>query len=186
MGHAPHIDESDEQLGEGGADIEDLESVDPGGAPDDRPNGARAGAFAEVDVLVARTRRSLDAFNDLQTETGRSQMALADPAYDQPGRLGAWLEAVAATANCPAALATAIALDAWLTLEPSEHQGDLGFALAAALLRQRGLAATHLPALALGLHKTRWRWCPDWAPHARLAGLLAAMTEAARLGQAAV
>ena len=51
-------------------------------------------------------------------------------------------------------------------------------------LRQRGLAAAHLPALALGLRQTQWRWRPDQAPANRLAGLLATMTQTARHGQA--
>ena len=158
-----------------------LEVLDGGG-----PAGllAESGDFAELDAILARTRRSLGAFNDLSTKGGRQRLTLADPGYDEPARLEAWLTALEAAQNLPAALAAAIALDAWLMLEPSEHQGELGFLLAAAVLRQRGLAKAHLPALAAGLSRSRFRWRPDLAAHARLSGLIAAIGQAASLGMA--
>ena len=181
-------DDGDRERDDGGdthdPDAPDLEPLDPGGAPDDHLDAAGAEDFAELDTLVARSRRALAAYNDLQSDAGRARLAVADPAYDQAGRLEAWLQAVAATADLPAVLAAAIGLDAWLTLEPSEHQGEFGFLLAATLLRQRGLASAHLPALALGLRASRWRWRPERAPQVRLAGLLAAMCETARAGHA--
>ena len=162
----------------------DIEPLDPGSAGADADSPQGAGTFTDVEALVARTRRTLAAFNDLQSETGRGQMALADLAYDQAGRLQAWLQAVTAAENCPVALAAAIALDAWLTLQPSARHGEIGFLRTATLLRQRRLATAHLLTLALGLRQTRWRWRPNFPAQARLAGLIAAVHETARLGHA--
>jgi Protein of unknown function (DUF1612)/HTH DNA binding domain len=183
----PYLDDTDTASDDpdaDGGDAADLEPLDPGGAETAEDGAGGAGAFADIAALNARAGRALGAFNDLRGTSGRERLSLADLAYDEAGRLDAWKQAVAATADLPAALAAAIALDAWLTLQPSRHQGELGFLLAADVLRRRGLAAAHLPALALGLRQNRWRWRPDIAPQARLAGLVAAMNEAARLGNA--
>ena len=48
-------------------------------------------------------------------------------------------------------LRAALLLDAWNSLEVLQHAPWLGRLLIGALLRQSGLAATHLPAVSLGL-----------------------------------
>jgi hypothetical protein len=50
------------------------------------------------------------------------------------------------------------ALDAWFALDPSEHRAQVGLLLAASLLRVRGKTFAHLPALALGLRQSGYRW----------------------------
>ena len=182
----PRFDAADtaaDDLESDSSDAAETEPLDPGEAEPARDEG-RAGVFADVDALNARARRALGAYNDVNNDARRQRLSLADPAYDQAGRLAAWRQAAAAAGELPTVLGAAVGIDAWQTLQPSQHQGELGFLLAAALLRRRGLAAAHLPALALGLRATRWRWRPDQAPAARLAGLLAAIAEAARLGNA--
>jgi hypothetical protein len=84
----------------------------------------------------------------------------------------------------PAALAAALALDAWLWLEPSERAGELGFAFAATVLRERGLADAHLPMLGLELRRGKFRWSPHQGFGVRIGGLLGAFDEAAAFGQA--
>ena len=64
------------------AGSQELEPLEPGDAPRHHSEAARPGEFAETDALVARARRALDAYNDLQSEAGRNKMAVADPAYD--------------------------------------------------------------------------------------------------------
>jgi len=140
-------------------------------------------AFADIDALLVRTRKKLDAWNDLSSGEGRKNLTLHDPTYDAPGRFEAWLAVVEEGRGLPGTLAAALALDAWLWLEPSERAGELGFALAATVLRQRGLAAAHLPALGLGLRRGRFRWSPQQALDVRIAGLLGAFAEAAAFGQ---
>jgi len=164
-------DDEEDQADDDELDLEDeREHADP--------------AFAEIDVLLARTRKKLDAWNDLSSDQGRKNLTLRDPGYDAAGRLARWLAILEEGRGLPAALAAALALDAWLWLEPSERSGELGFAYAATVLRQRGLGSVHLPTLGLGLRRGKFRWSPHQALPARIGGLLGALSEAAAVGQA--
>lgn len=163
-------DDDDDQADE---DDLDLDEEDDHGNP----------AFAEIDALLVRTRKKLDAWNDLTSDEGRKNLTLRDPGYDAAGRLARWLQILEDGRELPAALAAALALDAWLWLEPSERSGELGFALAATVLRQRGVAAGHLPMLGLGLRRGKFRWSPHQALSLRIAGLLGAIAKAAAFGQ---
>jgi len=150
---------------------------------EDEPDLATDPAFAEIDTLLARTRKKLDSWNDFSSDAGRKNLTLRDPGYDAAGRCERWLAILEEGRGLPAVLAAALALDAWLWVEPSERAGELGFALAATVLRQRGLAQAHLPTLGLGLRRGRFRWSPHQALRVRIAGLLGAFAEAAAFGQ---
>jgi hypothetical protein len=121
----------------------------------------------------------LDAVERPLPET--STLRLRDPDYGAVDRFVAWLGALSAAEDAPAVLATAIGLDAWLMLEPAERGGEVGFSLAANVLRQRGVAAHHLPILGLGLRKGGFRWSLHQAQAVRLAGLIEAIHQSARL-----
>lgn len=164
-------DDDDDHAGEDDLDLE--VEADHGADP----------AFAEIDALLARTRKKLDAWNDLSSEEGRKNLTLRNPGYDAAGRFERWQQILEEGRGLPAALAAALALDAWLWLEPSERAGELGFAFAATVLRQRGVAGVHLPALGLGLRRGRFRWSPHSPLSVRIAGLLGAIAEAAAFGQ---
>ena len=164
-------------------DDDDPRDEDDAGV-DEEPDHATDPAFAEIDALLARTRKKLDSWNDFSSDAGRKNLSLRDPGYDAAGRCERWLAVLEEGRGLPAALAAALALDAWLVLEPSERAGELGFALAATVLRQRGLAQTHLPTLGLGLRRGRFRWSPHQALSVRIGGLLVALTEAAAFAQA--
>jgi hypothetical protein len=140
---------------------------------------AATGDLATIDALLARTDRLLGAFE--QPPPATAQLRLRDPDYGASTRLMAWLEVLKAAEDTPAVLATALALDAWLALEPAERGGEVGFVLAAIILRQREVAAHHLPALGLGYRKGRFRWSPHQVQAVRLAGLIEAMQDSARL-----
>jgi hypothetical protein len=144
-------------------------------------NSTRAapGDLATIDALLARTGRLLGALEQPPPET--APLRLRDPDYGASSRLMAWLDALKAAEDAPAVLATALALDAWLALEPAERGGEVGFALAATILRQRDIAAHHLPALGLGYRKGRFRWSPHQEQGVRLAGLIDAMQGSAKL-----
>lgn len=164
-------DDDDDQAGDDDFDVEEEDhSADP--------------AFAEIDALLVRTRKKLDAWNDLTSDEGRKNLILRDPGYDAAGRFERWQKVLEEGRGLPAALAAALALDAWLWLEPSERAGELGFAFAATVLRERGLGSAHLPAPGLGLRRGKFRWSPHLAFSVRVAGLLGAFGEAAAFGQA--
>ncbi len=129
-------------------------------------------------------RRAFAALNVPAREEESRDILVSDPDYDEPGRLGAWLGRLEGVEELPAALAAAVTLDDWFAIEPSEHRGESGFLLASGLLRARGLARMHLPTLALGCRRSRFRWSPHQPLHERLAGLLGAAAEAARAGDA--
>ncbi|AZO82104.1 MULTISPECIES: RHE_PE00001 family protein [unclassified Bosea (in: a-proteobacteria)] len=165
-------DDDQDHAGENEQDLEEEE--------DDHADSA----FAEIDALLVRTRKKLDAWNDLSSDAGRKNLTLRDPGYDAAGRFARWQHILEEGRGLPAALAAALALDAWLWLEPSERAGEFGFALAATVLRQRGAALAHLPALGLGLRRGKFRWSPHLALGVRIAGLLDAFAETAVFGQA--
>lgn len=158
-----------------------LDPLDPG---DDGSRGGEesGGDLAAVDALLARTRRSLAAFNE--PGSGDAPLRLRDPDYGGVERLTAWFAVVERAEDAPAVLAAALTLDAWLLLEPAERGGEIGFALAATVLRQRGIAAHHLPALGLGYRKGRFRWGPHQDLQVRVSGLIGAISESARLADA--
>lgn len=166
-----------------GRDDDDEDPVDEDDLDqEDEPDHADP-AFAKIDALLVRTRKKLDAWNDFSSDEGRKSLTLRNPAYDAAGRFECWLNILGEGRGLPATLAAALALDAWLWLEPSERSGELGFAFAATLLRQRGVAVAHLPTVGLGLRRGRFRWSPHQALDVRIAGLLGAFGEAAAFGQ---
>jgi hypothetical protein len=167
------IDREHDEEGEADEDPLDLEDEDDHANP----------AFAEIDALLVRTRKKLDAWNDLSSEVGRKNLTLRDPGYDAAGRFERWQHILEEGRGLPAALAAALALDAWLWLEPSERVGELGFAFAATVLRQRGLGSAHLPVIGIGLRRGKFRWGPHQEISVRVAGLLGAFGEAAAFGQ---
>ncbi|KMO27022.1 hypothetical protein VQ02_33800, partial [Methylobacterium variabile] len=149
---------------------------DARGAPEDgdgedhtEPPDEAALDLAAIDRLLARTRRTL-------AEHG------AGGPVAPGGTLGSWRQVLDRTRDLPAVLAAAVALDAWLVLDPAPRQGHLGPLAAAALLRARAKATAHLPTLALGLRESRARWSRALPPPERLAGLLGAIEAAARSG----
>ena len=83
---------------------------------------------------------------------------MRDPAVGEEDELEAWrVAALDDRSSLPAVLGIAVALDAWLVLDLSEHRGHLGPLMAAALLRTRA-GSDHLPALALGLRRSGGGW----------------------------
>jgi hypothetical protein len=129
--------------------------------------------LAEIDRLIARSTRTLAQ----GAPRAREHHAASGD------RLAAWLDILAGTRDLPGALAVAVALDAWLALEPSSRHGHAGFALAATVARARGLALHHLPALALAYRNGRDRWGPHLAHDRRLSILLSALERSAALAR---
>ncbi|MET7245477.1 RHE_PE00001 family protein [Methylobacterium sp. EM32] len=142
----------------------------PGPDAEDDAEETEEPDFAAIDRLLARTRRTLA---DHMTGAPTPRAAPDDP-------LARWQRILDETRDLPALLAAAIALDAWLVLDPAPRRGHRGPLLAAALLRARGKAGAHLPALSLGLREARARWSQARPLPDRLTGLLGAVEASAR------
>ncbi|WP_041751839.1 RHE_PE00001 family protein [Bradyrhizobium sp. BTAi1] len=139
--------------------------------------------FAAVDAAIAQADRTLASeTNDRRLKRPERDPLVYDLDWDEDERLDAWRAVVDQTRNLPPALAAAIAADAWHALEPLQHSPWLGRLLAAALLRARGKARSHLPCLHDGLKAIpRERRRPRDAA-SRLAVQLGAIAAAAEAG----
>ena len=155
-----------------GADAHEPPQDEPAQDEDDEEADGPDADFAAIDRLLARTRRTLAAH-----EAGAPAPSFG--AEDDPS--AAWRRVLDETRDLPAVLAAVVALDACLVLDPAPRRGHRGLLAAAALLRARGKARAHLPALALGLRESRTRWSRALPLPERLAGLLGAVETAARL-----
>ncbi len=142
-----------------------------------------ADVFAAVDAAIAQADRALAGENNGRRQPQPERDPLVyDLDWDEDERLDAWRAVVDQTRNLPPALAAAIAADAWRALEPLQHSPWLGRLLAAALLRARGKARSHLPCLHDGLKAIpRERRRPPEAA-SRLAVQLEAIAAAAEAG----
>ncbi|GLI95915.1 RHE_PE00001 family protein [Methylocystis echinoides] len=142
-----------------------------------------ADIFAAVDAAIAQADRTLAGeTTDRRPKRPERDPLVYDLDWDEDERLDAWRAVVDQTRNLPPALATAIAADAWHALDPLQHAPWLGRLLAAALLRARGKARSHLPCLHDGLKAIpRERRRPRDAA-SRLAVQLEAIAAAAEAG----
>lgn len=135
--------------------------------------------FAAVDALLMRSRRAVETARASKPER---PSLLYDDDWDEEARLADWQAAVAGTKGLPALLAAAVALDAWMAIEPLQHQAWLGRPLAAAMLRARGKTRHHLVAVSVGLKAARYRRAAGHDLATRVGGLLEAVEGAAALG----
>ena len=105
-----------------------------------------------------------------------------DLEWDEDARLAEWQDVIAQTRSLPVVLRAAILIEAWSEIDVLQRAAWLGPLLVAALLRQEGIAAHHLPSLHLGAkqiprERRRARDRTD-----RLVAVLDAIHEAAKLG----
>lgn len=112
--------------------------------------------FAEIDALISRSNALIDETLNNRTPARATATSDRDPLiydadWDEDARLDEWFEVLRATGELPPILRAAIALDAWNQLQVLQHRAELGRQLAAALLRQEGVARAHLPPLNVGL-----------------------------------
>jgi hypothetical protein len=113
--------------------------------------------LAAIDAVLARSEALLT--QALGSAAGAEQRHFAperdalvyEPDWDEDERLEEWQAVLRETEGLPPVLRAALLLDAWNSLEVLQHAPWLGRLLVGALLRQSGLAATHLPAISLGL-----------------------------------
>ena len=104
------------------------------------------GLLAEIDAVLARSAKSLREARAAAQQEARHP-AVYDAEWDERGKVREWLTIVSHHDGKPAALAAALAWYAWNTSEPLQRSGFLGPMLVGAVLRARGRAKAHLPAL---------------------------------------
>ncbi|WP_309508724.1 RHE_PE00001 family protein [Mesorhizobium onobrychidis] len=121
---------------------------------DDAEGDLLAEEFAEIDAVLARSSRILNGANVPARKEETSLRDRPDLIYDldwnEEERLAEWQAVLAETRELPAVLRAAILLEAWSDIEVLQHGIWLGPLLAAALLRQEGVAAHHLAGLHIG------------------------------------
>jgi Protein of unknown function (DUF1612)/HTH DNA binding domain len=143
-------------------------------------------ALAAMDRVLERSARVLDGSDALPGPEEPAPPArpslVYDLEWDEDARFAEWQDVIAKTRSLPVLLRAAILLEAWSEIDVLQHAAWRGPLLVAALLRQEGIAAHHLPSLHLGakqLPRERRR-ARSWTD--RLVAHLDAVHEAATLG----
>jgi Protein of unknown function (DUF1612)/HTH DNA binding domain len=167
-----------------GGEIEQAAIVQAAGHAD--PPDQLAKAVAAMDRVLEHTAKVLEGSEDLPlsswpAHTDRPSLVY-DLEWDGDARLAEWQDLIVQTRALPVVLRAAILLDAWSEIDVLQRAAWLGPLLAAALLRQEGIAVHHLPSLHLGAkqiprERRRARSRAD-----RLVAQLDAVHEAANLG----
>lgn len=170
----------DDREGEGSV----LEAA-PAAPPEETEDDTLAQEFAEIDAVLARSSKILSGAKVLPRRVPQGDdrlTVLYDQDWDEAARLAEWRDVLDRTRNLPLVLRAALALDAWNDIDVLQRGAWVGPLLMAALMRQEGLAAHHLPCLHLGAkniprERRRARGRTD-----RLLAWIDAMYEAASAG----
>lgn len=142
-----------------------------------------ASHFAEIDALLARSEALLSDARERTTPITRERDAFVyEPDWNEDERLAEWRVARSQVEGLPAVLRAAVLLDAWNTLQVLQHAPWLGRLLAAALLREAGVAAAHLTPLSLGLKQIARERRTSRDRDIRLIAILDAMAAGAEAG----
>jgi Protein of unknown function (DUF1612)/HTH DNA binding domain len=143
-------------------------------------------ALAAMDRVLEHTAKVLeggDALPEPERPVRPDHPSLVyDSEWDEVARLEEWQGVIVQTRSLPVVMRAAILLEAWSEIDVLQRAGWLGPLLVAALLREEGIAAHHLPSLHFGAkqiprERRRARSRPD-----RLVAQLDAVHEAAKLG----
>lgn len=145
--------------GRGAGEIEREQTGGGEGERDDVDSSAcdpDASVFAAIDAILARSSAAIEEAkrpSHVASHRAADSKALVyDLDWDEDARLDEWCDVVRQAQHLPPVLAAIVALDAWNELAVSQHAPWLGRLLAAALLRQGGIATGgHLVAVSVGL-----------------------------------
>jgi hypothetical protein len=122
----------------------------------DGGEAALTSEFDEIDALLARTSRATRDIEPASMKRDDSWLVY-DEDWDEADRLSQWRERLEETRNLPPLIAAGLTLDDWEAIEPLQRSAWLGSLLAADLLRARGKARHHLPALHAGFRHAKYR-----------------------------
>ncbi|EGP54053.1 hypothetical protein Agau_P200252 (plasmid) [Agrobacterium tumefaciens F2] len=156
---------------------------------DDDEDGVLAREFADIDAIISRSQRVLDALSDGSAPTSAARPSLAvgdlvirDPDWDEAERLSQWRSVLKCAETLPPALAAVLLYDAWESLEPVQRQHWLGGQLVVAYLRSSGKIISHLLAYNVGLKAVPRERRRARERTTRLLAFLEAMSIAAEAG----
>jgi hypothetical protein len=163
----------------------DIEAIPPGEEGDDplREHLAAIDAvLARTAALLARSTGSgISATPTPARQRERDPLVYEDD-WNEDERLQEWQAAAEQLENLPPVLRAVLMLDAWNSVQVLQHAPWLGRLLAAAFLRQSGLAQAHLPSLNLGLKLIPRERRTSRNRTVRLIALLKALEAAAEAG----
>jgi hypothetical protein len=162
---------------------EDAGEVSDDGEEED----ALAAEFAEIDAILARSERALEAGAGISESraaaTDIDPLGLVhDEEWDEGERLQAWRNVIRDADALPPSLGAAVLFDAWERIEPLRRQHWMGSLLVSAYLRSRGKVTSHLFSLNVGLKSIRHERRRSRDGTLRLLAFLDAMTQAADAG----
>ncbi len=138
-------------------DGEDGEAIDTDQSGGEGESAADTTAFdsefAAIDAVLARSNAAIEeAKRPGRAGAADTKALVYDLDWDEDERLEEWRHVVHRAQELPPVLAAIVAIDAWNELSVSQHGPWLGRLLAAALLRQAGIATGgHLVAVNVGL-----------------------------------
>lgn len=109
-------------------------------------------AFKELDQLLNRSSSVLELVRERKAIQRADPMGLFHSTdWNESERLEHWVKFVEAQSHRPGLLQAIVAIDAWEQSEVSQRSAWVGRLLAGAILRQRGVTASHLTLLNVGL-----------------------------------
>lgn len=158
--------------------------------PDD-PDELLAAELAEIDAVLARSQKLLDAHmgKEVEPEERPKEKRSDDPLglfgddeWDEGLRLADWRGVLPLAGELPPVLAAAVLFEAWEKIEPLRRQSWLGGLLVSSHLRARGKVSSHLFCFYGGLKTVRHERRRSRDRLTRLLAFLDAMSESAATG----
>jgi hypothetical protein len=158
---------------------------------EDDPDELLSAELAEIDAVLARSQRLLDAHlgKEVAVEEKPKEKQSEDPLglfgddeWDEGLRLKDWRAVLPLAAELPPALGGVVLFEAWERIEPLRRQSWLGGLLVSSHLRQSAKVTSHLFSFYTGLKTVRHERRRSRDRLTRLLAFLEAVSESAAIG----